>query len=106
MKTRTIFIMMATFAIAFISCDKVITPSGNVTQESHAITGFTSIDISDAFTANVTFTPIMEGVIIEADDNIHQYIDIKKVGNRLYIGIERNYNISGPGHIECTHLNI
>ncbi|MCP4123014.1 MAG: DUF2807 domain-containing protein [Bacteroidetes bacterium] len=101
MKTRIILTLFAAIAFAFTSCDKVITPSGNVTQESHSFNGYDAIDISDAFNVTVTFAPIQPGIVIEADDNIHEYIDIKKIGDRLYIGVERNFNISGPATLKA-----
>jgi len=101
MKTRTILTLIAAIAFAFTSCDKVITPSGNVTQVSHSFNGYDAIDISDAFNATINFAPIQPGIVIEADDNIHEYIDIKKIGDRLYIGLERNYNISGPATLKA-----
>ena len=87
--------LFATVAIMLTSCDKVINPSGNITQVDYGITGYSAIDISDAFKVNVTFMPIVQGVVIEADDNIQEFVDIKKLNDRLYIGIDRSKNFSG-----------
>ncbi len=96
MKSRTTLILLAAILMAFTSCDKIIMPSGNITQENHSFSNYSEIDISDAFDVSLTFSPTAEGIIIEADDNVHQYIDIKKIDNRLYIGVERNYSLQGP----------
>ncbi|MEZ5010110.1 MAG: head GIN domain-containing protein [Chitinophagales bacterium] len=101
MKSRTTLIILAAIIMAFTSCDKIIMPSGKITQENYSITDYSEIDISDAFDVSLTFSPTSEGIIIEADDNVHEYIDIKKIGNRLYIGVERNFNLNGRGTLKA-----
>lgn len=103
MKTfqKPAILLLAAVIIAFTSCDKVIQPSGNVTIEDHTFSGFDAIDISDAFTAFISLNADGESVRIEADDNIHQYIDVKMIGDRLYIGVEKNYNINGPATLRA-----
>ena len=83
------------------ACNKSVQPSGNITTETYNFTGFDAIDISDAFDAFITFSASDESIAIEADDNIHQYLDIKVISDRLYIGVERNYNISGPATLRA-----
>jgi hypothetical protein len=101
MKTKTILVLIAAFAFAFTSCDKVVNPSGNITEMEHKFSEFTAIDISDAFQAYVNVASETDYIVVEADHNIHEYIDIKKIDDRLYIGIERNFNISGPATLKA-----
>ena len=95
MKSSTILIILASMTLMFTSCDKAIQPSGRVTQELHNFSDYKSIDISDAFEVIVEFSSNDEGVTVEADDNIHEYLDVKVIGDRLYLGIQRKYDIKG-----------
>ncbi|MCB0501337.1 MAG: DUF2807 domain-containing protein [Bacteroidetes bacterium] len=101
MQSRTTLIFFVALLLGFTSCNKIIMPSGNITQENYSFTDYQAIDVSDAFDVSLTFSPTVDGVIIEADDNVHQYIDIKKIGNRLYLGVERNFNLQGPATLKA-----
>lgn len=98
------------FLLASLStfAQKVIKPSGNITTESHNLSGFTGIDISTDFKAIVTFAN-ETSVRIEADDNMHPHLEIEVTGNTLSVRHSRGLNIRGKetliAHITVPTLN-
>jgi len=57
-------------------------------------TGFTQLDISHAFTANITRSDRFN-VVITADDNLVDYLDIRQRGDTLYIGVQSGRTYTG-----------
>lgn len=96
MKSKAILTVILTLGIFFTSCEQqVFLPSGNVTTFEKDIANFNALDVSHDFTVYVDFSSDAEGVRIEADDNLHEYIVVEKVGSTLRIGVEGIRNIRG-----------
>lgn len=92
-KVRSALILLT--AILLASCAQVtITGSGNVITQEEAITGFDQVDVSQSFNVDITQGNDFR-VITRVDDNIVEYLDVKKQGSTLTIGLDpgRSYTI-------------
>ena len=71
-----------------------ITGSGNVVTREETITGFDKVDVSHAFTAEISQGEAFS-VVIRIDDNLAQYLEVVKRGSTLKIGLKpgRPYSI-------------
>ncbi len=109
MKTQMLLIFLLIVGTAFTSCkknDEYVTPSGNITTESKAITGFNEINVSDQFTIYVTFADAEETVEVEADDNLQAYIHVSKNGNTLLVNLDDNINIQNGEATLKVHVSM
>lgn len=89
-------------ALALLSaCEKVITPSGNVVQRTVSVPDYTAVDVSGTFKAYVSFVPGGGDIVLEADDNIQEFIRVKVTGNRLYIGMENGFQTDVPATLKA-----
>lgn len=96
MKTKTLLIMAVGISLFLSSCEKFgnwVTPSPNVTTESKDITGYDGIEVSHAFNVYVNFSNTTESIEVEANENLHDYIDIERRGDNLVIEIKDRINI-------------
>ncbi len=79
--------------------DNYIKLSHKITTETKAITGFDKIDVSEDFVVYIRFSDKAEKVEIEANENLHDLIVVKKEGETLKIHTKsyssRSYNGGG-----------
>ncbi len=68
-------------------CDRVI-GSGNLETTSYNITDFTEVEVSYAFTVEVSRASSYN-VAVTVDSNLVPYLDVRKTGNALHIGFNR-----------------
>jgi len=72
-----------------------IVPSANVTTQERFIQDYTGIEVSTAFLVDVEYSATEESIIIEANENLHQFIEVEKENDILRIKLRDNTNISG-----------
>lgn len=78
------------------SCDHdTIRASGDVTSLDYSIPSYSELKVSDAFHAYVTFSDTEESVRIEANDNLHDRIIVKREGDALAIRLKNFTNVRG-----------
>ena len=65
--------------------DNYIELSENITKETQNITGFDKIEVSEDFIVYINFSSTTEKVEIEANENLHDLIQVKKEGRTLKI---------------------
>ena len=97
MKTTRIYLLITIIAVMLSSCgvwEHHIIPSKDVSTLEYSISDYSGIDASHAFRVYVTFSDSEESIEIEANDNLHEYIEVKKENNTLVIGIRRGISIS------------
>lgn len=83
-------------ALILIGCSQIaITGSGNLVTQEEAISGFDKVDVSQSFNVDITQGENFS-VLIRVDDNLIEYLDIRKQGSTLRIGLKpsRNYIIN------------
>lgn len=98
MKTNLLSLTIMSISLFLISCDVFendVVPSSNVTSTQATYSGYDAIDASSAFTVYLIFSDADESIEIEANDNLHQHIEVKKEGGTLVIEIEDNVHIRG-----------
>ncbi len=97
MKTKIIAILIAVLTVSFYSCEinEHIVPSGDITTQVKYFSDYDAIDVSNAFTVYVNFSETEESIEIEADDNLHPYIEVRKVSGTLFIGLRNHVSIRG-----------
>ncbi len=98
MKTKLFSLLFASCVLFLFSCDVMdnhVVPTNKVTTTQATFIDYDMIDASSAFTVYVTFSDEEESIEIEANDNLHQFIEVKKENNILKIGLDRNVHIRG-----------
>lgn len=104
MKTKLFSLLLAACALFLFSCDVMdnqVAPANKVTTTQTSFSDYDMIEASYAFTVYVTFSDEEESIEIEANDNLHQYIEVKKENNILKIGLERNVHIRGTSTLNA-----
>jgi hypothetical protein len=95
MKTRLTYAMLIVLSTVLSSCEKEVIPSGEITKEQKSFTGYNTIDVSDGFTVYVNFSETEEKIEIETNENLHKYIIVENVSNRLVIKLQDHIDIEG-----------
>ena len=84
-----IFILFIAFAM-LVGCTLIpITGSGNVVTQEEPITGFDTVVISYSFDVNISQGESFS-VVIRADDNLVEHLQVVKQGSTLKIGLKPN----------------
>jgi hypothetical protein len=87
-KSKVFVLFLAVILLA--GCGSIpITGSGSVVTQEEAITGFDKVDISYSFEANISQGDTFS-VVIRADDNLVEYLQVIKEGDTLRIGLVPN----------------
>ncbi|MBU3822209.1 DUF2807 domain-containing protein [Flavobacteriaceae bacterium XHP0103] len=98
MKLNKIYTALFILAITLFSCsiDSINVRGNDVTTFSNLdYTGFTGLEVSGGFKVYVTFSETEESVQIEANENLHQFIETSLVNNSLVVKLKNNINIKG-----------
>jgi len=97
-KTKTILLLLIGLSLIFNSCKKdedKVTPSANVTKQEFSFSDYNILDVENAFEVNLTFSDSEEKIEIEANENLHQYINVGENSNTLFISFQDNVEIEG-----------
>jgi hypothetical protein len=100
MLKNSFMLALCLLSISICGCEriKIETPlfqrveAGEIKIVIHDVNDFNSIDIKNAMNAAITISDTEE-VIIEAGENLHQYIVVEVVNNVLKIYYNKNINI-------------
>ncbi len=96
MKTISIILGLVVLSCTLFSCEhERIKADKEVTIVDVDFSGYTGLDLSDAFNAYITFSDSEEKIQIEANKNIHDKIRVTKEGNILKIKLKNHTNIRG-----------
>lgn len=97
MKTKSILLAMFVMGILFTSCtkDEDVIASNDVTTVTKSISGYTGVNVSDAFKVYITFSDTEEIIQVQANANLQQYITVEKHNEQLLISIDDNVDITG-----------
>jgi putative autotransporter adhesin-like protein len=78
------------------SCDhETIRAQGEVTSTEVSFSDYSGLRVSNAFNAFVTFSDAEEKIVIEANDNLHNRIIVKRDGNDVVIKLKNFTNVKG-----------
>ena len=109
MKRQIINIAILIIALGFTSCEnESIRVSGEVVRTEVSLTGYSGLKVANAFKAYVTFSESEEKIIIEANEDIQNKIEVKLVGDELIVQLEKGISIRGDAtlNIYITTRNI
>lgn len=96
MKTKSITIVLALFVTFFTSCDHdTIRAEGEVSSLDYSIPEYSELRVSSAFNVYVSFSDTEESIRIDANDNLHDRIVVKRDGNALVIRLKTFTNVRG-----------
>lgn len=98
MKTKVFLAAIFAVGVLFTSCEKDqfdVIPSAKITTTDFPASGVNQLAISDVFHVYVSFSETEESVQVEANENLHSFIEIDQTDGRLFIRLEKNSNISG-----------
>jgi hypothetical protein len=98
MKKRILFPLM--LMVVLLSACAVIPGAGNVVTREETFTDFDKVDVSDAFTVNVSQGDTFS-VLIRIDENVVQYLEVVKEGSTLKIGVKPAAIGIGPRTLEA-----
>ncbi len=96
MKAKSLFLGLIILGTLMTSCDyERIRVSDTVTTREVQLSEYSGIRVSDAFNAYVTFSDSQERIEIEANDNLHERIIVRKEGNVLIVRLKNLTNVKG-----------
>lgn len=100
---KNLKLMTALFLLVVLSAceNEKINPSSNVTIQDRTIAEYTGIAISTVFTVDVTISDSEEKIEIEANENLHAYIDVYKDGGDLVIKVKDKTSIQGRATLKA-----
>lgn len=111
MKTFGHFFLLIIFISAF-SCDnkdEEVTPTGPITRIQRDISGFNGVDIRDGLQAFVEIGN-SDRVVVEANQNLHQYVVSRIENNRLILEVSENVTFPSSAtlniYVNAVVLNI
>lgn len=73
----------------------VITSSGRTETKSYDLAGFSKLNVSSAFTVEVTQSERFKVEVI-VDDSLLDRLDVRVTGDTLYIGLKPGVTVRGP----------
>tara|TARA_R110002072_G_scaffold63882_10_gene158576 strand:- start:743 stop:1459 length:717 start_codon:yes stop_codon:yes gene_type:complete len=106
-----LILTICSLSIFLSSCSRNrVEPSATLSSKAHSISSFSKIDVSNAFEVFIRFSDTDEKLLIEANDNLHDYIVVNQRGTELEIRLKRNTSISGKSrlraYITTTDLSV
>ncbi len=95
-KQILILVAIAFVTMHFAGCDddgifSRVKGSGDIIDVDYAFSNFERLDVSHAFDVTVTQAEAFE-VVLFVDDNIVNYLEVRRSGDWLIIGLEDNHN--------------
>ena len=98
MKTRIILTTIALGSMFLNGCDEVdnIRPSDHITTQEYSFSNYDRIETESAFAVYINFSDTEEKIEIEANDNLHDHMEVRKESGTLIIGFRNNVGINGP----------
>ncbi|MCR6719977.1 MAG: DUF2807 domain-containing protein [Chitinophagaceae bacterium] len=101
MRNNSIFAFLALVILS--SCNifggKRINGNGNVVTETHDLTGFTEISVGGAIDLYIS-QGSSYSIKVVTDENLHEFVSIRKDGDELEIRPEHNMNLNGSSGIK------
>jgi hypothetical protein len=88
--TMLVMALIASFFIAGCNFQPLVTGSENITEEELSYSGFSAIDLSHSFNAEILQADHYK-VVIKYNANLKDYLDVKKDGNTLKIGLDEEH---------------
>lgn len=103
MKTTIITTTIVLASVILNACDSVkdVVPSNNVITQEYTFSEYENIETESAFTIYVEFSDTEESIIVEANENLFEYIEVRKGSDNLKIGFRENISIKGSATLKA-----
>jgi hypothetical protein len=103
MKTLIITTTIVLAGIILNACDSVkdVVPGNNVITQEYTFSGYENIETESAFTVYVEFSDTEESIVVEANENLFEYIEVSKGSDNLKIGFRENISIKGSATLQA-----
>jgi hypothetical protein len=103
MKTIIITTTIVLAGIILNACDSVkdVVPGNNVITQEYTFSGYENIETESAFTVYVEFSDTEESIVVEANENLFEYIEVSKGSDNLKIGFRENISIKGSATLQA-----
>jgi len=96
MRTKTVLIGLIIASVLLTSCDtETVRASEEVSSLDYSIPNYSQLEVSNAFNVYVTFSETEEGIRIEANENLHNRVVVKRDGNSLKIKLKNFTKVKG-----------
>lgn len=83
-------------SILLLSCEKdTITASEEITTMDFEFSGYTSLEVNDNFKVYINFSDTDEKLRVQANDNLHEYILIRKESSKLTVKLDKVRKFKG-----------
>lgn len=103
MKNYILLILLTSILTWSTSCNEQrIKPSGRIMTVEKHFSHYSEIEVSSQFNVKIDFSDTEERILLRTDDNLMDLVSVKKVANRLVIGLTRNASIKGNATLEVT----
>ena len=102
--TKLFAIIAVVILLNACSTDDIIYSSSTITSQQKFIENYNGVDTSASFIVDVEFSDTDEGIIIEANENLHAYIEVKKINGILVIKLRDNISITGNNTVLKAHI--
>jgi hypothetical protein len=102
MKTRIVLLSLIALVSIFTSCkkDKIqIIPSGKITSVEKTGVVHNKLDVSNTFQVFLTFSETEERIIVEANENLHSYVQVQDKDGWLKIYLKDFVNITSTNRV-------
>jgi len=102
MKTRIVLISFIALIGIFTSCKKdqiKIIPSGRVTTIEKSVAVHSKLDVSHPYRVYLTFSDTEESISVEANENLHSYVQIEDKNGWLKIYLKDFVNITSENRV-------
>ena len=111
MKKQVIVLILMALAISqFWGCDESsvfsrIKGSGNVVDVQYSFEDFTRIEVNNAFQLSIVNSDTFS-VVVYTDDNIVNYLEVRRSGNWLIIDLDNRHNYNNVNLTAEVHMPI
>ncbi|MBC7000179.1 head GIN domain-containing protein [Cytophaga sp. FL35] len=102
MKTKSIILFAFGLLLTLSSCDyEHVRADDEITTRNLTMSGFSGLEVGNAFDVYITFSDAEEEVIIEANDNLHDRIIVAREGDQLSIKLKKFTTIKGNATLKA-----
>ncbi len=103
MKTKIITAAIVVAGIILNACESVenVVPVNNIITQEYTFSDYQNIETESAFTVYVEFSDTEESIVIEANENLFEYIEVSKGSDNLKIGFRKNISIKGSATLKA-----
>ena len=98
---KTIAYLMTLLVLGACEINETVMPSGNITSQERVVKNYDGVQVEATIIADIKYSDTEESIVIEADDNLHQYVEVAYINNTLRIKLKNNLNIKGRSTLKA-----